>query len=379
MKPNSISRGLNAARREVEIRWRVSGFLTPSANDRLSNAEFDRARSICSDIRAIISARTGYIDENGLDTEFCFPGANWEGDWEENPLYRGTVALLREDYEVINNLRLFSQVFSGYSLLEMKDARGLLVPDHVPLDLTERLIRVSRRTDDWVRRYWVLSRCVPGFLHLSQPNRFGEAGWIYSGRIVNHDTCVYMERVALLHASGLLNRLGATTHNPLILEIGGGFGGLAYHLKRLVPQARYIIIDIPESLVFSAIYLTTLFPDQHNVMATSPELMIKFLDRPGFTFIPNHFCHRFEDAGKCVDLAINTLSMSEMLAGQVAAYCELVRNCLRPEGVFFEQNEDNRHLGLLNAELQVGAFFKHRRQISLPTYLVSGSPNIWSQ
>jgi putative sugar O-methyltransferase len=378
MKPNFIIRGLNAALREVEIRWRVSGFVTPSSCQRLSDAEFDRAKLICGDIRALVDGRTRYIEENGLDPEFCLPGANWKGDWEWNQLYRGTAALLREDYDNINNLRLFSQVFTGYSLIDMKDARETKVPGRVPHDLEERMLHASRRVDTWVRRYWSLARCTPDYLHLSQPKRFGEAGWIYSGKLVNHDTCVYMERIALLHAAGLLDRLGAQSRNPLILEIGGGYGGLAYHLKKRAPQARYVIVDIPESLVFSAIYLGTLFPDQRNVLVTSPEAIARDLDQPGFTFVPNHFCHRFEASGIRVDLAINTLSMSEMLVGQVAAYCELIRKCLVPGGVFFEQNQDSRHLGLLNAELHIAEFFKHRRQISLPTYLVSGSPNIWS-
>lgn len=371
---------LQLAIRDAWFRRQVSGFATPSGSERLSPEEFERARAICREIRAVIAERARYVDENRLDPEFCLPGALWKGSWEYSSCYRGTAALLREDYDVINNLRLFSQVFTGYSLIDMQDARGIVPPDRVPPDLAERQSRATRHVDDWAVRYWWLSRYLPEALRISQPRRFGESGWIVDGRVVNHDAYVYLERIALLHESGVLERLrGSDGRNPLILEIGGGFGGLAYHLKRLVPRGRFVLVDLPESLLFSAIYLMTLFPDQRNVLVTSPEAIARDLDQPGFTFVPNHFCHRLPDSGVRVDLAINTLSMSEMLASQVRAYCALLRECLALDGVFFEQNQDNRHLGLLNAELLIGEFFEHRRRISLPGSLVSGSPNIWSR
>lgn len=377
----SVSPRFRLAIRDAWFRRHVSGFAAPSGSEPLSPGEFDRARVICREIRAVIADRPRYVEENRLDPEFCLPGARWKGNWEDSWRYRGTVALLCEDYDVLNNLRLFSQVFTGYSLVDMNDARGTVPPDRVPPDLAERQRRATRYVDDWVVRYWRLSRYLPEALRISQPQRFGESGWIVDGRIVNHDAFVYLERIALLHESGALERVRGSPpgKNPLILEIGAGFGGLAYHLKGLVPRGRFVLVDLPESLLFSAIYLMTLFPDQRNVLVTSPETIARDLGEPGFTFVPNHFCHRLPDSGMRVDLAINTLSMSEMLEGQVRAYCALIRECLAPGGVFFEQNQDNRHLGLLNAELVIGEFFERRQRISLPGSLVSGSPNIWSR
>ncbi|MGH8641491.1 MAG: putative sugar O-methyltransferase, partial [Burkholderiales bacterium] len=237
----------------------------------------------------LISGRTRYVEDNGLDADFCLPDANWKGEGERSWLYRGTTALLHGDYDAINSLRLYSQIFSGYSLLEMRPIpRGIVPPDRVPPDLAARMLSISRRIDEWVVRYRELSRHVPDVLRVSPPNRFGEAGWIFDGRIVNYDTYACLERVALLNAAGLLQRLssGASGRIPRILEIGGGYGGLAYHLKTLLPRARYIAVDLPESLLFAALYLTTLFPDESNVLVTSPEMIGRDLDRPGFTFIP---------------------------------------------------------------------------------------------
>ena len=377
--PRPLAARINRLLGEIDIRRRTSGFVTPRQNRPLSEAEFQRAKLICREVAHLISNRARYVEENGLDTDFCLPDANWKGEGDRGWLYHGTTALLREDYEIINNLRLFSQIFSGYSLLEMTAfPRRAVPPDRVPADLLDRMLARSRRVDEWVARYREMSRQVPDALRVSPPNRFGESGWIFDGRIVNHDTTAYLERVALLHAAGLLEALSASDRAPRILEIGGGYGGLAYHLKTLVPGARYIVVDLPESLLFSALYLTTLFPDERNVLVTSPEMIRNDLEHPGFTFVPNYLLRATGNGDLRLDLAINTLSLSEMTASQVRSYCVLVRDSLAPGGAFFEQNQDNRHLGLLNAELLIAESFRSRRRLSLPCGVTQGQPNVWA-
>ena len=61
---------------------------------------------------------------------------------------------------------------------------------------------------------------------------------------------------------------------------------------------HYTIVDLPESLVYSSMYLSACFED-------------------GFRFTPNYKFHELE--AERFDLAINTLSMSE---SQVRAYCQ---------------------------------------------------------
>lgn len=46
-----------------------------------------------------------------------------------------------------------------------------------------------------------------------------------------------------------------------IMEIGAGCGELARHLKMLVPDVHYVIIDIPASLFYSEVFLRKHFPD----------------------------------------------------------------------------------------------------------------------
>jgi len=50
--------------------------------------------------------------------------------------------------------------------------------------------------------------------------------------------------------------------NPIVMELGGGFGGMAYYLMRDVPHGTYIGVDLPENAALQAYYLLSSFPDK---------------------------------------------------------------------------------------------------------------------
>ena len=74
-----------------------------------------------------------------------------------------------------------------------------------------------------------------------------------------------------------------------VLEIGGGYGALAYWFKSAFPNATYTIIDLPESLLFSRLYLSLTRPD----IKTSSELNdIKY----GVRFLSNYMAEELDDS-----------------------------------------------------------------------------------
>jgi putative sugar O-methyltransferase len=85
-----------------------------------------------------------------------------------------------------------------------------------------------------------------------------------------------------------------------VLEIGGGYGRLAYVLKKLLPNVEYHIVDIPPTLGVSELYLTTLFGSDNLHF----HLPAKLKDLPA-----KHF-----------DLVVNVSSFDEMNASQAHAY-----------------------------------------------------------
>lgn len=117
------------------------------------------------------------------------------------------------------------------------------------------------------------------------------------------------------------------TGNLNILEIGAGNGALAIELLKTLGSeiTNYNICDIPESLLFSGLYIS-LAGKQIKANAT-------------VNLVPNYF---FEvlNWGK-IDLVINTLSMSEMSEHQVRVYARGISKLIGTSGMFFEINHDN--------------------------------------
>lgn len=97
----------------------------------------------------------------------------------------------------------------------------------------------------------------------------------------------------------------------------------------------------------------------------------------GVRFVPNYMAEQLDEP---FDLAINTLSMSEMSEYQIKRYLDLMkRNWLKEGGLFFEQNNDNRPMGLqCAAEVIREEFPEHRALRTHASFLLAGSPNVWS-
>jgi len=326
----------------------------------LTQEAFQKALQLRDDIRGLLEGRMSYLQYKGLDPAIHLPSANWGLEEGLHGLYR---TVLAGDYSVLNNLRLFTQIFTGFQLISQSGGEGLPLPGEVPPDLDERLLALVRRAGSRlppeVKRYLETVRHLPRVLHITPPQTLGEVGWLVDGKIINHDTDAYLERILLLAECGILWKLrhrrpakGSRlegVERPLILEIGSGYGGLAYHLKKLLPRARYVLVDIPESLVMSSLYLSTLFPYEDNVLITPANIGDLRKETGGFTFVPNYLFDECTAAGLEFDLAINTLSMSEMSEKQVRYYCAGLAGLLGDKGVFFEQNRDTRFRGYLDA------------------------------
>lgn len=359
----------------------VDGFVYLRDQEPLSDAELARARAVCGYVSQLLREREGYLTQAGLPPEIFLPSAGWS---REAGLFTTTQALLSGERKHLERLRLLSQMFTGYQLLHLRLAQGVPPVTEIPPDHDRTLEGLAATPDLWVARYLQAIRDLPQPFWISPPAKFGEIGWRVQGRIVNHDTTVYLERLALLREAGLLPADGAAADGGAglgILEIGGGYGGLAYHLRRLLPRARYTIVDLPESLLFAGIYLSVLWPGEADLFLRpgSEEARIRGLE-PGVTFAPNFLFPRLRQARPPVHLALNTLSMSEMSEAQVRDYCVGLRELLGERGVFFEQNQDNRTTGMLQASEIIAQYFPHCRPCpgAHPGGLTEGAAHLWS-
>ena len=332
-------------------------FVTPSENNNLSDEEYDLALRCLERTRMAMAERDRRQDAAAYGQNvWVHKGGdrNWAGA-ERNPLATSTV-LMQGDRDVIRNLRLYCQMFTGYSLAYMQPT------DRCPW-ITAKLpdTHVPPSKPDYGSAY---ARSMRGMIP-PLASRFGECGWLDNDVLLNFDQWYYWEKIVLLDQCGI-------TMQPHVLEIGGGFGGLASMFMRNGPH-RYTIIDLPESLAFASIYLSILFPNMmHFYPVTSEELVT--LDTPGFTFVPSYL-HR-ELVGKYqADLVINMQSMREMSETQVDEYAQTIQAVMTPEGKFFEQNAP-AEAGRIDVAEILGKYFPPPE---IGHFSAWGVPRIWRQ
>jgi len=114
-----------------------------------------------------------------------------------------------------------------------------------------------------------------------------------------------------------------------ILEIGGGYGNLSHKIKKLYPNAKYIILDLPESLVVQMGYLS-----QVNSSLTFFDLD-KAIEEQCFdiALIPGWM--REKIAHIKFDVIINMRSLGEMSKQTVDYYFDLIHGTIKKDGLFY--------------------------------------------
>lgn len=334
-------------------------FISLPDQDPLTDAERARALHMAGWVKGLLENRDSRIAQLGLDPSIWLPAANWGG---AQAFYKTAHDLMRG--ENLEWLRLLSQQFTGYALWSMRHGGPLPPADTLALQqaLSERALNPDEGALELFTR---LRRELPEYLRMGPPAKLGEVGWLVDDVIVNQDTAASWERLEVLYRAGMLdlNARSCLKAGSSILEIGAGYGALAYYIHRAVPGVRYTILDIPESLVYSTVYLAVLNPNA------------------GTSFLPNYEFPALVQDGRHFDLVINTLSMTEMSEPQVRTYCEGIRKLIGTSGLFFEQNQDGRAVGLLNARDIVRDYFTNQELLGGPTltpYLTQGFATMWS-
>lgn len=348
--------------------------ILPSHNRTLSESELARAREICREVSQGVIDRDRYIAMHGIDRAFALPDANWsyEAPNEFVQLFRRVAEC---DSKTLSHLRVFSQVFTGFSLYQVCDGHGLAASRLQVTDELEAEIQsaLAQRNLQYVDYWKSLTLGLPDRYRFQPPSVLGECGHSVDGVIVNHDTCACQERINLIHDSGLGDWIDSKLqrHGEFrICEIGAGYGALASWFRSSFPKSSYTIVDLPESLLFSRLYLSLTRPDVATSFGLNPA-------KHGARFVPNYMAQQLDEP---FDLVINTLSMSEMSEYQVRRYVQLMKTkWLVNGGLFFEQNQTGSPIGLLcAADIFAGEFPQRINLNPANAVLRQGMPNIWS-
>ena len=111
---------------------------------------------------------------------------------------------------------------------------------------------------------------------------------------------------------------------PLVAEIGGGFGGMAYFLLRDRPGLTYLDFDVPESIALAAWYLLKAFPGIKATLYGEAPLNAETLNTSDIILMPAFMLPQMPD--RSVDISFNSHVLSDMSAASIHEYlAEIVR------------------------------------------------------
>lgn len=168
--------------------------------------------------------------------------------------------------------------------------------------------------DGMLADYESWRRYSGGDVHRLRAPHYGNAWGI------SMDGVLVVPQAFRLHpdADNILGLLDLTAQ-PVVAEIGGGYGGMAYYLLSQRKDLTYINIDIAETLFLSAFYLSRAFPERRIYYFTKPEpITAALISQYDLLFLPHYMLPQIDDLS--VDLFHNAVSLSEMSRETVAEY-----------------------------------------------------------
>ena len=152
-----------------------------------------------------------------------------------------------------------------------------------------------------------------------------------------HGTLVPRTSWRHLHAAHAMLDETASLGSPRIVEVGGGFGGVAYWAHRLRPDAiRYAIYDFPIMNAVAGYFLLRALPSTSVVLHGEPQE-----PGPQIALLPSW--RVFEEPDLGADIAFNQDSLPEMPREAALGYLEVFDRIARVG--FYSENQEDAHAG----------------------------------
>ena len=137
------------------------------------------------------------------------------------------------------------------------------------------------------------------------------------------------------YAYQVLKHMDKSHKTPIIMEIGGGWGALAYILtQHFNDNCLYIILDIPTTMMLSSYALYGYGKNVYVMDGNEPINWDECLEKKGIVFIPPYLLISVPD--KYCDVVINTASLAEMPIDTIKRYLNEVNRITK--GFFYSDN-----------------------------------------
>lgn len=237
--------------------------------------------------------------------------------------WRGRYARLRRDFYAHADTSSLSRMWSVISLFyrlslrgeglgRFKATLGRFLTTYEPHNpkMLEALIHLYvsalRQRDVW------------GLLDtLEEPDLGGGDAILYRGKRVSVDLLQSIEELyAIRDAVGFQQ-----DDSVVFCELGAGYGRLAHVVMCAMPRAKYVLVDLPESLLLAQYYLATLHPDAPAALYPESAACLataQALAPYRLIFALPHLLPRLPR--QYVDVFVNTYSFMEMPPEQIERY-----------------------------------------------------------
>ena len=186
-------------------------------------------------------------------------------------------------------------------------------------------------------KYWIGEPPTP---RIPRPS-----GVNYKGHIVNFNIARFQGYIRDLYRAGALDFVEKAEDKQLIVEIGGGYGGLAHNLGTILDKkATYLIIDLPELFMFQGAFLAVNNPEKSIYVYDNETFNSEFLAKQiydyDFVLAPNYMLDKLNEI-KEIAIFMNMHSFQEMSEKQVQEYVDFARD--RVTYCIFSDNFSGRH------------------------------------
>lgn len=204
-----------------------------------------------------------------------------------------------------------------------------------------------------------------GLLDSLEEPALGSGTWIdYRGKRVSLDLLQSIDELYRLKEA-----MGFEKDDRVVFcELGAGYGRLAEVVLRAMPNATYMIFDLPESLLLSQHYLTTLHPEAKAALYPESEGVVGSAEAIRASRIVFALPHQMKLVPPgVVDAFINIYSFMEMSREQIETYFGLIDR-LQASALYLKQHK--REVNIYTNSLNTGSNYPVRpawRKISEDT------------
>jgi putative sugar O-methyltransferase len=126
----------------------------------------------------------------------------------------------------------------------------------------------------------------------------------------------------------------------VVVEIGGGYGGLGYFLSKLMSNLTYVDFDLPENMALTAYYLMNSFPEKKILLYGEAELNEDALKNYDIIIMPNFELSNLPS--KKANLAFNSYSLAEMSTETINIYITELKS-ISKEHIFHVNHTERSH------------------------------------